>query len=93
MPNKKDCGGVRGAQFPSYSQTNVTSNCGICLRVRKRGAKMCWLTDTLAIVFADIRETEAQKRLYNDDLVRFEREIMLEYRQEVERLSRDKCHG
>ena len=54
---------------------------------------MCWLTDTLAIVFADIRETEAQKRLYNDDLVRFEREIMLEYRQEVERLSRDKCHG
>ena len=53
---------------------------------------MCWLTDALVTIFADIQETEAQKRLYDADLVRFEREVMLEYRQEVERLSHDKCH-
>lgn len=53
---------------------------------------MCWLTDALVTIFADVQETEAQKRLYDADLAQFEREVMLEYRQEVERLSSDKCH-
>ena len=46
---------------------------------------MCWLTDALVTIVADIRETEAQKKLYDADLVRFEREVMLEYRQEKDK--------
>jgi len=46
---------------------------------------MCWLTDAITKVFAEVKETEAQKRLYDADLVRFEREVMLEYRQEKDK--------